>query len=535
MENQFLLTNGVVAREYLAKRLILPASLRTKEYEDLSNVSGDRLVLLNDRFTNQTLRDSVLFEGWNNNGMAPEMSIQVLIGLPKQKSQKLSPNRFFSVLEGKVISLGDEINVYVADSAVKNDYEDFLNRFGDCNTDGISVHVIDELQGGNESVELDADLAWLKSLPKSVPVSRSEYERFERTASALLATIGHVSTEKQREAVAALFVRRPLPVGILGSIVEHRRDVIEPKDKLFSKIADLVLSSDRIGDAKAAAVNNSWVSKIRTQVKSSDTVLHDVLDGIDKFLDNSLSWDKINEIENYPALQSFVIFLRDSGRIPENLVVGTNSTTGDVEFAGMYLSALMIRRSDLSMSYRRPVVLESMIAALVATSLNNKSANLDISVPEFKFVYEDDLFLINDVPISQDLNSAIIGPGSDSSLNSSLNKDQYNEFWEVLTNKKVVIEIDGLKVVYSPTGYMKFSFLEEPKSKKINRLVASSKRTEPAAGESRINNEKNSRAVDQPIQSGSRAKNANQTSSATRTARNPQEREEAPTLPLDNE
>ena len=82
---------------------------------------------------------------------------------------------------------------------------------------------------------------------------------------------------------------------------------------------------------------------------------------------------------------------------------------------------------------------------------------------------------------------------------------------------------------------MKFSFLEEPKSKKINRLVASSKRSEPAAGESRINNENNSRAVDQPIQSGSRAKNAKQTSSATRTARNPQEREEAPTLPLDNE
>jgi hypothetical protein len=535
MENQFLLTNGVIAREYLAKRIIVPASLRMKEYEDLSNVSGDRLVVLNDRFTNQTLRESVLFEGWNDNGIAPEMSIQVLIGLPKQKSQKLSPNKFFSVLEGKVISLGAEINVYVADSAVKNDYEEFLNRFDDCNMDGISIKVIDELHGGDYSEELEADLSWLTTLPKTVPISKSEYDRFERTASAILATVHHVSTEKQREATAALFVRRPLPVGILGSIVDHRRDVPEPKDRIFSRIADLALSSDRLGDAKAAAVNNSWVSKIRTLAKSNDTVLHSVLDGIEKFLENSLSWDKIDEIENYPALQAFVVFLRDSGRIPENPAVGVNPKVSDIEFAAIYLSALMARRTDLSLPYRRPVELESMAAALVATSLNNKSTNLDISVPEFKFVYEDDIFLVNDVPISQDLNSEIINPGSDSSFYSSLGKDQYVETWQVLTNKQVVIEIDGMKVVYSPSGFMKFSFLEEPKSKKINRLVASSKGTEPAATKARNAKDMKATADNKTKQSEPPDRKVKQVIRAERQEKFLEETGETPMLPLDSE
>ena len=535
MESQYLLTNGTVAREYLAKRLIVPASLRTKDYDDLSNVSGDRIVVLNDTFTNQILRDSVLFEGWDSNGVSIEMSTQVLIEIPKQKGQKLSPNKFLTVLEGVVIPLGSEIKVYVSDNTVKTAYEDFLNRFDDCNMDGISVHVIDELRGGGDSDELEADLAWIRALPKTVPISKSEFERFERTASALLVALGHASTEKQRQASAALFVRRPLPVGILGSIVEHRRDVSEPKDQIFSRIADLVLGSDRVGDAKAAAVNNSWVSKIRTLVKSKDTVLHGVLDDIDKFLENALSWDKISGIENYPALQAFVIFLRDSGRIPSHPAGDVRSTISDIDFASIYLSALMIRRSDLAMVYRRPVVLESMAASLVAASLNNKLANLEVSVPEFKFVYERDNFFVNDVPVSLDLNA--VKPDSDIGAlpNVGSSNERFVEIWEVLTSNKVVIEFNGMKITHSPAGMMKVSFLEEPKIEKKRRPVVTNANVEPVSTEARNGTETSEAGVNELKQVGSRNANLNSAPHAKRSAKSTKEPEETLMLPLENE
>ena len=59
MKYHYLLTNGTVARDYLARRIVVPASLRTKDaaYTDLSNVAGDRLVLLNDLITTPQLRD----------------------------------------------------------------------------------------------------------------------------------------------------------------------------------------------------------------------------------------------------------------------------------------------------------------------------------------------------------------------------------------------------------------------------------------------------------------------------------------------
>jgi hypothetical protein len=535
MESQYLLTNGTVAREYLAKRLIVPASLRTKDYDDLSNVSGDRIVVLNGTFTNQILRDSVLFEGWDGNGVSIEMSTQVLIEIPKQKGQKLSPNKFLTVLEGVVVPLGREIKVYVSDNTVKTAYEDFLNRFDDCNMDGISVHIIDELSGGEDSDELEADLAWIRALPKVVPISRSEFERFERTASAMLVSLGHASTEKQRQASAALFVRRPLPVGILGSIVEHRRDVSEPKDQIFSRIADLVLGSDRVGDAKAAAINNSWVSKIRTLVKSKDTDLHGVLDDIDKFLENALSWDKIRGIENYPALQAFVIFLRDSGRIPSYPAGVMRSTISDIDFASIYLSALMIRRSDLAMVYRRPVVLESMAASLIAASLNNKSANLEVSVPEFKFVYERDIFLVNDVPVSHDLHVANTDSDIGASSNVGSSNEQFVEIWETLTSKKVVIEFNGMKITYSPAGLMKFSFLEEPKIEKKRRPVVTNTNVGPVSTEARKGNETSEAGVNDLKQGGSRNTYLNSAPQSKRSAKSTKEPEETPMLPLENE
>jgi hypothetical protein len=535
MESQYLLTNGTVAREYLAKRLIVPASLRTKDYDDLSNVSGDRIVLMNGTYTNQILRDSVLFDGWNNNGVSIEMSTQVLIEIPKQKGHKLSPNKYFTVLEGSVIPLGPEVNVYVSDYAVKNAYEDFLNRFDDCNTDGISVQVMDDLRGGEDSDELEADLSWIKSLSKAVPISRSEFERFERTASTILVTLSHASTEKQRQASAALFVRRPLPNGILGSIVEHRRDASEPKDQIFSRIADLVLASDRVGDAKAAALNNSWVSKIRTLAKSRDTVLHGVLDGIDKFLENSLSWDKIDRIEDFPALQAFVFFLRDSGKIPNRQAGVVSPMMSDVDFASIYLSALMVRRSDLALIYRRPVVLESLAASLVASSLNKKSANLDVSLPEFKFVYERDIFFVNDVQVSHGLNAARADSDNGASSNTGLSTERYIDTWEILTSKKVVIEFNGMKITYSPTGPMKFSFLEEPKSEKKRRLSVSNTNIEPTATESRSVNGTDAATSNGSDQVGRESSRAGQTAQSKRSAKSTKEPEETPMLPLENE
>jgi hypothetical protein len=401
--------------------------------------------------------------------------------------------------------------------------------------DGISVHIIDELSGGEGSDELEADLAWIRALPKVVPVSRSEFERFERTASALLVALGHASTENQRQATAALFVRRPLPVGILGSIVEHRRDVSEPKDQIFSRIADLVLGSDRVGDAKAAAINNSWVSKIRTLAKSKDTVLHGVLDDIDKFLENALSWDKIRGIENYPALQAFVIFLRDSGRIPIYPAGVMRSTISDIDFASIYLSALMIRRSDLAMVYRRPVVLESMAASLIAASLNNKSANLEVSVPEFKFVYERDIFLVNDVPVTHDLHDANTESDNGASSNVGTNNERYVEFWEVLTSNKVVIEFNGMKITYSPAGLMKFSFLDEPKPEKKRRSVVANINSEPVATEVGNGRDINAASINESKQGGSRNKNVNPTPQAKRSAKSTKEPEETLMLPLENE
>jgi hypothetical protein len=293
------------------------------------------------------------------------------------------------------------------------------------------------------------------------------------------------------------------------------------------------LGSDRVGDAKAAAINNSWVSKIRTLVKSKDTVLHGVLDDIDKFLENALSWDKIRGIENYPALQAFVIFLRDSGRIPIYPADVMRSTISDIDFASIYLSALMIRRSDLAMVYRRPVVLESMAASLIAASLNNKSANLEVSVPEFKFVYERDIFLVNDVPVSHDLHVANTDSDIGASSNGGSSNEQFVEIWETLTSKKVVIEFNGMKITYSPAGLMKFSFLEEPKIEKKRRPVVTN--VGPVSTEARKGNETSEAGVNDLKQGGSRNTYLNSAPQSKRSAKSTKEPEETPMLPLENE
>ena len=471
MKYHYLLTNGTVARDYLARRIVVPASLRTKDaaYTDLSNVAGDRLVLLNDLVTTPQLRDSVLFSGWNDHGVSLEARAQVLIELPLQKKVRVSPNNYFSVLEGQVIAMGSEVKLYVADAATRDAYLDFLNRFDDFNTDGISVEILDGLSNGGDTEEMTMDLKWLESLPRARPPAKSEFERMERIACAILVMVHHAASAVQRDSAAALFVRRPLPKDILGSIVEHRKGVEEPKDPVFRKIADLVLSASLVGDAKAAAIENSWVSKIRRTVNMNDVVRRGILDDIELFLDNSILWHEIKDLEKHPALHSFVLFLRDSGQLPKFPDGVSRNEVSDTDLASYYLSGLLHLRSQLSLEYRRPIESEALITALVSSSINNKSPFLEFSSSDYKIIFEDGVLTVNEQRITpRAFPESIKVEVSDRPILGTIVTGKVDT-WEIETSQRVTVEIDGLKQVFipsDPTKVITFKFLHEPVVKK---------------------------------------------------------------------
>ena len=471
MKHHYLLTNGTVASNYLARRIVVPASLRTKDasYTDLSNVAGDRLVLLNDPVTTPQLRDSVLFPGWNNHGVSLEARAQVLIELPFQKMAAVSPKNYFSVLEGQVIAIGSQVKLYVADEVTRTAFWDFLNRFPDINTSGVSVEILDGLSNGADTEEMTKDLEWLKLLPRAKPPAKSEFERMERIASATLVTAHHATNTVQRDSVATLFVRRPLPKGVLGSIVEHRRGIEEVKDPVFQRIANLVLSANLVSDAKAAALENSWVSKIRMTLKKDDTIRRGIIDDIEAFLENNILWHEIKDLDKHPALHAFVLFLRDSGKLPKLSNENSENEMSDVELASCYLSGLLQIRSQLSLEYRQPVESEAMIAALISSSINNKSPFLEFSSPDYKVIFEDGVLTVNEQQIMPRVSPESIKvevsdrPISSTSVNGKV------DTWEIETSQKVTVEINGIKQVVflsDPTKVITFKFLHEPIVKK---------------------------------------------------------------------
>jgi hypothetical protein len=167
--------------------------------------------------------------------------------------------------------------------------------------------------------------------------------------------------------------------------------------------------------------------------------------------------------------------------------------------------------------------------------LNNKLANLEVSVPEFKFVYERDNFFVNDVPVSLDLNA--VKPDSDIGAlpNVGSSNERFVEIWEVLTSNKVVIEFNGMKITHSPAGMMKVSFLEEPKIEKKRRPVVTNANVEPVSTEARNGNETSEAGVNELKQVGSRKTDIKLAPQAKRSAKSTKEPEETLMLPLENE
>lgn len=506
MKHHFLLTNGTVARGYLARRIVVPASLRIKDpsYTDLSNVAGDRLVLLNDPVTTPQLRDSVLFSGWDDHGVSLEARAQVLIELPFQRMAKVSPNNYFSVLEGQVIAMGSQVKLYVADEVTRTAFLDFLNRYGDLDTSLVSVEILDGLSNGEDTEEMTKDLEWLKLLPRAKPPAKSEFERMERIASAILVTAHHAAGTVQRDSVAALFVRRPLPKGVLGSIVEHRKSIEEAKDPVFQKIANLVLSANLVDDAKAAALENSWVSKIRMTLKVDDTIRRGIIDDIKAFLDNNILWHEIKDLDKHPALHAFVLFLRDSGKFPKLSSDDIKNEMSDTELASCYLSGLFHLRSQILLEYRQPVESEAMIAALVSSSINNKSPFLEFSSPDYKVIFEDGVLTVNEQQITPRVSpESIKAEVSDRPLLSTSVTGKVDT-WEIETSQKVVVEINGLKQTFIPSAVIKFSFLHEPVVKKNTRDVISTVNIEPPMTDASNSRSFGNRERNAPIRSSGR-------------------------------
>ena len=506
IKHHFLLTNGTVARGYLARLIVVPASLRIKDpsYTDLSNVAGDRLVLLNDPVTTPQLRDSVLFSGWDDHGVSLEARAQVLIELPFQKMAAVSPNNYFSVLEGQVIAIGSQVKLYVADEVTRTAFLDFLNRYGDFDTSLVSVEILDGLSNGVDTEEMTKDLEWLKLLPRAKPPAKSEFERMERIASAILVTAHHAAGTVQRDSVAALFVRRPLPKGVLGSIVEHRKGIEEAKDPVFQKIANLVLSANLVSDAKAAALENSWVSKIRMTLKVDDTIRRGIIDDIEAFLDNNILWHEIKDLDKHPALHAFVLFLRDSGKLPKLSNDDSENEMSDTELASCYLSGLFHLRSQILLEYRQPVESEAMIAALVSSSVNNKLPFLEFLSSEHRVIFEDGVLTVNGQQITPRVSPESIKVEVSDRPILSTSVTGKVDTWEIETSQKVVVEINGLKQTFNPTTVITFSFLHEPVVKKNARDVIPTVKTEPLKADNGIPGSLQSGERRAPIRSSGR-------------------------------
>lgn len=454
----YLLTNGIIALEYLRSRIVVPASLRVKDasYTDLSNHAGNRLVLLNSPEVFPELCKLIDFEG-SENFSDTAITMPVLFEIETNLETVSSPNNVFALLETKVISLPAKVTVLVADETAKRAFADFLVRFpGESDDEGISIKVTRGLVADSAGDAEISDIEWLKDQSPLTPVDLAEIQRLERFACSVSLVLHHACTAAQREAAAALVGIRSKVAESLRPMVETRNDVVKPVDRLYHTISELVVNAPPKVDPKALAINLNWVDLIKAKLGAKDRIENQILDQIQKFLKSEIAVDEILNLEKSRALNAFVLFLRDSGSLPKFPNVTTRSNMTDVELLGLFLTGLTHSRNELELAYRRPLDLEAYFSKVIADSFNEKSLFLNKSVSGFVFEHEDDVLFLNSLKI----NSAPKFEKIESS-ETVLNTDDL--VWEVVTQGKVQVKINGMLTTFDSPADFNVVFTSEPK------------------------------------------------------------------------
>ena len=453
----FFLTNGIIALEYLRSRIVVPASLRVKDasYTDLSNHSGNRLVLLNNPEVFPELLKLIKFDGAEDFS-DPAITMPVLFEIETDLVTVSSPNNVFALLEGKVLSLPAKITVHVTDEDAKRAFADFLIRYpGESNDEGISIKVTKGLITDFASDSEISDIDWLKDQEPLAIIKMSEIQRFERFACAVSLVLHHSSTSTQKEAAAALVGVRSKVNDSLLAMVETRNNVVKPSDRLFRTVSKLVCDAPLKVDPKASAVNMNWVETIRSTLRAKDHIENQILDQIEKFLRSEIAIDEIVDLEKSPPLNAFVGFLRDSGSLPKYPDNDNRLNMTDMDLLSLFLTGLTHSRNELEVAYRRPLDLEAYFSKIIADSFNENSEFLNKSASGFKFENEIDVLYLN----SKNVGRAPLPAKTESSENQV---NTIDHVWEVVTRGKVQVQFNGMLTIYDSTADFKVVFTSEP-------------------------------------------------------------------------
>ncbi len=454
----FFLTNGIIALEYLRSRIVVPASLRVKDasYTDLSNHSGNRLVLLNSPEVFPELFKLIKFDGAEDFS-DPAITMPVLFEIETDLVTVSSPNNVFALLEGKVLSLPAKITVHVTDQDAKRAFADFLIRYpGESNDEGISIKVTKGLITEFASDAEISDTDWLKDQEPLAITKMSEIQRFERFACAVSLVLHHTSTPAQKEAAAALVGVGSKVNASLLAMVETRQNVVKPSDRIFRTVSKLVCDAPLKVDPKASAVNMNWIETIRAALRVKDLIENQILDQIEKFLKSEIAIDEIVNLEKSPPLNAFVGFLRDSGSLPKYPDNATRLNMTDMDLLSLFLTGLTHSRNDLEVAYRRPLDLEAYFSKIIADSFNENSEFLIKSASGFKFENGIDVLYLN----GKNIGPAPLPPKTESSDNQVNTNDRV---WEVVTRGKVQVRIDGMLITFDSKADINVVFTSEPK------------------------------------------------------------------------